>query len=68
MGSAIGRILPYAVGAALSPVPGIAMILMLFSSRARIVAPAQSCLAKGLGAWPVEHRAGGSSPGASTTR
>ena len=40
MGSAIGNILPYAVGVALSPVPIIAVILMLFSSRARTVAPA----------------------------
>ena len=40
MGSAIGNILPYAIGVALSPVPIIAVILMLFSSRARTVAPA----------------------------
>jgi threonine/homoserine/homoserine lactone efflux protein len=40
MGNAIGNILPYAVGVALSPVPIIAVILMLFSSRARTVAPA----------------------------
>ncbi|MGO9753520.1 MAG: GAP family protein [Solirubrobacteraceae bacterium] len=39
MGSAIGAILPLAVGVALSPVPIIAEILMLFSARARINGP-----------------------------
>ena len=35
MGNAIGSILPQAVGVAISPVPVIAVILMLFSQRAR---------------------------------
>ena len=35
MGSAIGAILPQAIGVAISPVPIIAVILMLFSRRAR---------------------------------
>ena len=39
MGSAIGAVLPLAVGVALGPVPIIAEILMLFSSRARINGP-----------------------------
>ncbi len=34
MGAAIGEILGMAVGVAISPVPVIAVILMLFSSRA----------------------------------
>ncbi|MGO8950485.1 MAG: GAP family protein [Ktedonobacterales bacterium] len=38
--SAIGAILPHAVGVAVSPVPIIAVILLLFSRRARTVAPA----------------------------
>ena len=37
---AIGRILPAAIGVALSPVPIIAVILMLFSTRARTNGPA----------------------------
>jgi threonine/homoserine/homoserine lactone efflux protein len=40
MGTAIGTILPLAVGVALSPVPIIAVILMLFSQRARRTGPA----------------------------
>jgi threonine/homoserine/homoserine lactone efflux protein len=36
MGNAIGTILPQAIGVAISPVPIIAVILMLFSKRARI--------------------------------
>lgn len=40
MGSVIGDILPYAVGVAISPVPIIAVILMLFTPRARSNAPA----------------------------
>ena len=35
MGNAIGQILPLAVGVAISPVPIIAVILMLFSARAK---------------------------------
>src|SRR5437763_11820970 len=35
MESAIGSILPQAIGVAISPVPVIAVILMLFSQRAR---------------------------------
>ena len=35
MGNAIGSILPQAIGVAISPVPIIAVILMLFSQRAR---------------------------------
>ena len=40
MGSALGEILPYAIGVAISPVPIIAVILMLFSTRARQNGPA----------------------------
>jgi hypothetical protein len=39
MGQAIGEILPLAVGVALSPVPIIAIILMLGTPRARSNAP-----------------------------
>jgi len=35
MGQTIGDILPLAVGVAISPIPIIAVILMLFSGRAR---------------------------------
>jgi hypothetical protein len=35
MGEAIGAVLPLAIGVAISPIPIIAVILMLFSSRAR---------------------------------
>src|SRR5260221_11163372 len=35
MGNVIGNILPSAIGVAISPVPIIAVILMLFSQRAR---------------------------------
>ena len=35
MGNALGNILPMAIGVAISPVPIIAVILMLFSKRAR---------------------------------
>jgi len=34
MGQAIGQLLPFAVGVAISPVPIIAIILMLLSKRA----------------------------------
>ncbi len=40
MGTVIGDILPYAIGVAISPVPIIAVILMLFSTRASANAPA----------------------------
>lgn len=36
MGDAIGQVLPYAIGVAISPVPIIAVILVLFSARARV--------------------------------
>jgi len=39
MGTAIGQILPLAVGVALSPVPIIAVALMLMSQRARLNGP-----------------------------
>ncbi len=44
MGEAIGQALPFAVGVALSPVPIIAVILMLVTPRARANGPA-SCSA-----------------------
>ncbi len=40
MGDAIGQVLPMAVGVALSPVPIIALILMLVTPRARVNGPA----------------------------
>src|SRR3954471_2336462 len=40
MGQGISEILTFAVGVALSPVPIIAVILMLFSRRARVNGPA----------------------------
>ena len=40
---------PFAIGIAISPVPIIAVILMLFSSRARINGPASSWV--GSSAW-----------------
>jgi hypothetical protein len=51
MGSVIGDILPVAVGV-VSPVPVIALILMLFSKRARVNGPA---FAMG---WSVREAAG----------
>jgi hypothetical protein len=39
MGQAISEVLPFAVGVAIVPVPVIAVILMLFSSRARVNGP-----------------------------
>src|SRR5829696_7257235 len=36
MGAAISEVLPFAIGAAISPVPIIAVILVLFSARARV--------------------------------
>jgi hypothetical protein len=38
MGQAIGDVIPFAVGIAISPVSIIAVILVLFSSRARVKA------------------------------
>src|SRR5262245_9128266 len=40
MGQAIGQLLPSAIGVALSPVPIIAVILMLSTERARVTGPA----------------------------
>lgn len=40
MGEAIGQVLPMAVGVAISPIPIIAVILMLVSRRARVNGPA----------------------------
>ena len=40
MGEAIGQSLPLAVGVALSPVPIIAVVLMLTTPRARVNGPA----------------------------
>ena len=45
MGEAIGQILPLATGVALSPIPIIAVILMLVTPRARLPAPRTS-------SWP----------------
>ena len=39
MGNAIGQVLPLAVGVALSPIPIIAVVLMLMSERARLNGP-----------------------------
>src|SRR5262245_61102679 len=39
MGEAVSAILPQAVGAAVSPIPIIAVILLLFTARARVNAP-----------------------------
>ncbi len=39
MGSAISEVLPFAIGVAISPVPIIAVILVLFSARARVNGP-----------------------------
>ncbi|MGD9889947.1 MAG: GAP family protein [Dehalococcoidia bacterium] len=40
MGQAIGDILPFAIGVAISPIPIVAVILMLFSAKARSNGPA----------------------------
>ena len=40
MGDAFGQIVPLAIGVAISPIPIIAVILMLFSQRARVNGPA----------------------------
>jgi protein-S-isoprenylcysteine O-methyltransferase Ste14 len=39
MGQGIGEVLTFAVGVAISPVPIIAVILMLFSARAKVNGP-----------------------------
>jgi len=39
MGRAISEVLPYAIGVAISPIPIIAVILMLFSQRAKVNGP-----------------------------
>ena len=39
MAESIGEVLTYAIGVAISPVPIIAVILMLFSARARVNGP-----------------------------
>jgi len=39
MGGAISEVLPFAIGVAISPVPIIAVILVLFSTRARVNGP-----------------------------
>jgi threonine/homoserine/homoserine lactone efflux protein len=39
MGAAVGAVLPFAVGIAVSPIPIIAIIVILFSQRARINGP-----------------------------
>jgi hypothetical protein len=39
MGQAISEVLPYAIGVAIVPIPVIAVILVLFSSRARVNGP-----------------------------
>ena len=40
MGDAFGQVVPLAIGVAVSPIPIIAVILMLFSQRARVNGPA----------------------------
>jgi threonine/homoserine/homoserine lactone efflux protein len=40
MGQAIGQVLPFAVGVAISPVPIIGVVLMLATPRARVTGPA----------------------------
>ena len=40
MGQGISEVLPFAIGIAISPVPIIAVILILFSTRARVNGPA----------------------------
>ena len=49
-GEAIGQSLPLAIGVALSPIPIIAVVLMLTTPRARANGPARSCSA-GWSAW-----------------
>src|SRR4029079_11348550 len=40
MGHGISEVLPFAIGIAISPIPIIAVILILFSERARVNGPA----------------------------
>src|SRR5215831_645105 len=40
MGAAIGQVLPTAVGVAISPLPIVAVVLMLVSARGRVNGPA----------------------------
>ena len=40
MGAALSEVLPYAIGVAVSPIPIIAVILVLFTDRARVNGPA----------------------------
>jgi len=40
MGQGVGEVLTFAIGVAISPVPIIAVILMLFSQKARVNGPA----------------------------
>jgi Sap, sulfolipid-1-addressing protein len=40
MGAALSEVLPYAIGVAISPIPIIAVILVLFTDRARVNGPA----------------------------
>ena len=42
MGQAIGQVLPFAVGVGLSPIPIVAILVMLDAPRARSNAPAFS--------------------------
>jgi hypothetical protein len=51
VGEAIGQILPLAVGIALSPVPIIAVILMLVTPQPRVNGPA-SCSVGSSGSGP----------------
>ena len=44
MGQAIGGSLPYAVGIALSPIPIIAVVLMLSSGRAKVNGPVRTAM------------------------
>ena len=39
MGQGISEVLPFAIGIAISPIPIIAIILILFSDRARVNGP-----------------------------
>jgi hypothetical protein len=39
MGRAVKQVLPFAIGVAISPIPIIAVILMLFSNRANVNGP-----------------------------
>jgi len=68
MGKAIGGSLPLAVGIALSPIPIIAVVLMLTSRRARVNGPVfvlgwlAGLAIVGPSSWPWQARAGPASP------